>query len=374
MIKIAAVGDIMPGGVIHSTSKEKYIAKSVCDLMLDADIRIGTLESAIGDVPNFVHEKMIRQGDVIYSKCEDIYKLKDLNIDVVSLANNHIHDLDCDGISQTITLLNSIGVKHFGAGRNIAEASAPAVFEISDKTIAFLGFCDWRQDATGYCMMATDNTPGVNPMYEDHVEKEIKKAKSKYDFVVVVPHWGKEHTYWPANYVYDLSRKMIESGADVVLGGHTHRVQPVISFRGKCIVYSLGNFLFADRVIVPPRSTWYPDSDIFDYSSLPKTEKYPYVNEPTLKLSPAVNRVGQVVEVSMSDNLIQSKTTLTYMDKKCCIDFYRGGIPYGFVKICIRSGLYKQINKTRLFGVKMVNYTKIAMNKLNAHWGKLARF
>ncbi len=192
---------------------------------------------------------MQRLGDVIYAKDVDVNKLRALNIDVVSLANNHVFDLGPEGIQHTIDVLDNAGIKHCGAGMNLEEAARPVVVELDGKKIAFIAFCDWRPETTGWCLMATEDSAGVNPLYDEHVEKQIKEAKSKYDYVAVIPHWGREHTYWPTNNVYKLADKMIEWGADIIFGGHTHRIQPVVLRKKKCVAYSMGNFLFIDRII-----------------------------------------------------------------------------------------------------------------------------
>ena len=96
MIKIAAVGDIMPGGILSGINTD-YVSQEVLEVLQDADIRVGTLETAIGNEPIFNDEKMKRKGDVIYAKDEDLKKLKQLDFDIVSLANNHYFDLGDEG-------------------------------------------------------------------------------------------------------------------------------------------------------------------------------------------------------------------------------------------------------------------------------------
>lgn len=314
MIKIIAVGDIMPGGVLNGTSK-KYVSQNVMEILASGDLRVGTLETAIGNEPNFNVEKMNRYGDVIYVEDEDSKRLLELNINVVSLANNHFFDLGTEGAEHTIALLDKLGIKHCGGGCNIQEASAPAVVTIKNKTIAFLAFCDWHPGTTGWCPFATDLEPGVAPMYDDFVVEEIKKYRPKYDYIVVIPHWGKEYNYRPTIDVYCTSQKMLKAGADLILGGHTHCVQPIINRNGKSIVYSMGNFLFPDRLICPPRSTYYPHP-LIDIDKLPKTDAYPYVNEITFKIWKPMARVGMIVTATMDENGINSTAHYTNLSKE----------------------------------------------------------
>ena len=282
-MRIAAVGDIMPGGV-WCGKEGRFVSDEILEELQKADIRVGTLETAIGDAPNFYDEKMSRSADVIYAKDTDLKRLKTLDINVVSLANNHFFDLGPEGGAHAIGLLDSLGIKHCGAGSNLDEASKPVVFEKDGKTLAFLAFCDWRNETVGWCPFATEDKPGVNPMYDDYVVNEIAKYKQLYDYVAVIPHWGKEHTFVTTRHVYRLAKKMINAGADMIFGGHTHRIQPVVKRRNSVIAYSMGNFFFPDRLIIKPRSTYYPEQ-LMDISTLPVTDRYPFVEETTLKIS-----------------------------------------------------------------------------------------
>lgn len=311
---IAAVGDIMPGGILAGVD-EGYVSKEVLSFLKNADIRVGTLETAIGDEPNFYEEKMKRLADVIYAKDRDLIKLKHLSIDIVSLANNHFFDLGPEGALHTIQLLDQLGIKHIGAGRNIKEASAPVIINKDGVSVAFLAFCDWRSETVGWCPFATDDKIGVNPMYDNHVVAEIKKYKAQCDYVVVMPHWGIEHTWVTTTHVYRLARKMMKAGADLILGSHPHRVQPIVNYKQASVAYSMGNFLFPDRLLVKPRSTYYPEKPI-DLTTLPVTDAYPYVEELTYKKWKPLARIGMVVRTSLDRGKACSFYTLTIEDEK----------------------------------------------------------
>lgn len=302
----------MPGGVLHEKSGS-YISDSLLSILRQADIRIGTLETAVGNNPSFYGEKMSRRADVIYVKDNDLKRLVELDINIVSLANNHFFDLGPIGAVHALDLLDSLGIQHCGAGRNLEEASQPVVVEKDGKSIAFLAFCDWRDETVGWCPFATDKDPGVNPMYDEYVINEITKYKRIYDYIAVIPHWGKEHTFVTTRHVYRLAKKMIKAGADMIFGGHTHRIQPLISRSNKIIAYSMGNFLFPDRIIVSPRSTFYPNEPI-DISTLPITDRYPFVKEMTLKRWAPLARIGMAVITSINENRIMAKPFFVHLD------------------------------------------------------------
>ena len=164
IFRIACVGDIMPGGILHN-KESKFIDSDVSNYLLHADIRVGTLECAIGDEMAFDPEKMSRKQDIVYSPNADLKRLKEINIDVVSIANNHIYDLGYEGLKNTIKQLEYLNIKHCGAGANLEEASRPAVVNLYGKSLAFIGFCDYRDETVGYVPFAEINKPGICLLY-----------------------------------------------------------------------------------------------------------------------------------------------------------------------------------------------------------------
>ena len=319
MIKIVGIGDIMPGGLLHGTNK-KFISDAVLALMNKGDVRVGTLECAIGNTPDFSEEKMSRYADVIYAPDVDLKRLKEMKIDIVSLANNHFFDLKGCGAKHTIQLLDELGIKHCGAGMNIEEARKPVVFEKGGKTIAFLAFCDINK-YMGFIPVATENNAGVNPLEECYVLNEIQSAKKQYDYVVVLPHWGREHSFETTIWCHQLANKMLKAGANLILGSHPHRVQSVVNKHGKSIAFSMGNFCFPDRLIAPPlRVTFYPEEKI-NLALLPVTYKYPEVKEPTYKIWAPLARYGMIVSATINNGRVKSKYRLTHIDENNYIDF-----------------------------------------------------
>ena len=230
------------------------------------------------------------------------YILKELGINVTALANNHIYDLGHEGLVNTIEKLDELNILHCGAGINIAEASKPAVIKLGGKTYAFLSFCCYREETVGYVPFATETKSGVNPLYPlDYSTSEVRKYKQLYDYVFVIPHWGIEHRWMPVPYVFDVANALIKAGADGIIGGHPHRVQPLIKNKKNFIAYSLGNFLFPDRYINKPRPTYYPPLTE-DRSQYPVTYGYPYVEVPTYKKWKALGRIGAVLNIDIKDN------------------------------------------------------------------------
>lgn len=364
MIRIIGVGDIMPGGLL-TVSPDPCANEDVLNLLLQGDVRCGTLECALGNEPTYDPKKVAERGNVIYAKDADIRRLKELHIDVVSLANNHFFDLGVEGAQHTIELLDREGILHCGAGNNLNEAGAPVVMEIHGKKVAFLGFCDTEYKHVYMCTYATEDSPGVNPMRKDYVVSEIKKNAALYDYVVVLAHWGTEHTFSPNVSTDNMAKMMLKAGACLVLGSHPHRIQPIINSRRGSIVYSMGNFLFPERLIAPPKVTYYPEESI-DYSILPVTDGYPLVNCVTLKTLPFWARVGQIVNCQIDNSQVVSYYRFSYLNMDNCVALLdekksvRATRRIKMLAWLLRGGLYKPY----MFVRKVFRSVRIRMKRL----------
>lgn len=317
MIKIKAVGDLMPGGILSGTNSD-FVTERVRHYLDDADIRVGTLECSIGNKPTFCEKKRKHSSAFVYAKEEDLKRIKYLGFDAVSLANNHFFDLGEDGAIHTVELLKQLNIKYFGAGKTLEEAEAPLVYDINGETVAFLGFCDMRLK---HMQFATNISSGVNPMEKNHVIKSIQEAKKQYDYVVVVVHWGKEHTWWPRPHVVRMAKTMRKAGASLILGDHPHRIQSFLNNRECPVAFSLGNFLFPDRMINTPYVTYYAEEDI-DVFSLPKVYGFERVSEPSLKLWPDISNIGMLLEASFESGRIMAEYKLTQIKREGLVDFY----------------------------------------------------
>lgn len=257
-MKFLFCGDVMPGGVLPY--QEKYITPELQAFMDSFDFRVATLEAAIGTDLSYDPVKMDGKQNIIYARDEDFFRIKEMGFDVVSLANNHFWDLGVEGMKNAIRHLKENGIAYCGAGMNLKEASCPAVIEKDGLRIAILASCMYGNKWLGYVELAEKDKSGVNPLDIDRILDDIQRAKKEYDYVIVMPHWGREHLFDPLQECVRMAKKMVEAGADAVLGSHPHRIQPMIVYRGKPICFSMGNFLFPDFYMQPPRPIWYPSS------------------------------------------------------------------------------------------------------------------
>lgn len=174
--------------------------------------------------------------------------LKELGVDIVSLANNHSFDYGEQSLIDTMTTLKRAGILYYGAGNNLDEAMTPVYFEIEGKTIAYVAAS--RAEKNKMTLQATEDAPGILRCYDtDLFIQTIKEANEKSDYVIAYVHWGTEFTYELEKVQFTTGREYLDAGADIVIGAHPHCLQGIEYYNGKPIIYSLGNFWFNGQTI-----------------------------------------------------------------------------------------------------------------------------
>ena len=304
----------MPGGVLPYQSE--YISSGLKEYMSGFDFRIGTLEAAIGSGLAFDPVKMNGRQNIVYARNEDFFRVKEMGFDVVSLANNHVWDLGEEGLVNTIKLLNENGIRYCGAGLDEDEASRPAVVEKDGLSVAFLAYCMYGTPWLGYVELAGKEKAGVNPLNIEKVEADIREAKHTYDKVIVLPHWGREYKYEPLPDCISMAKRMIDAGADAVLGSHTHQIQPLINYKGKPVCFSMGNFLFPDFYMFPPRPIWYPEAN-YDLESIKDVVGYPFpIKDPIRQVWNTVSRYGCTISINFENNKTETRSQFVHLSDK----------------------------------------------------------
>jgi len=256
-MKVLFVGDIMPSG--NCSGNPISVSKRLNNHLSSFDFRVATFESAIGNSGDVDETKQPKSEVAVWSKKEDLIKLTDLGINVVSLANNHA--CDC-GIGMMLNLrdeLGAIGIKTIGAGRNIKEAMRPVILEKDGETLALIGVCEDNPNSLGTLRFATEFDGGIYKYDEYRIIEQIRQLKEKYTYVGVVIHWGVEHKWLPELFDVEAGNKMIDAGADMIIGGHPHHIQPMMTYKGRPVFYSLGNFHFPNFCLDKVSNVYYPD-------------------------------------------------------------------------------------------------------------------
>ncbi len=174
--------------------------------------------------------------------------LKELGVDIVSLANNHVYDYGEQSLIDTMTTLKQADILYYGAGHNLDEAKSPVYFEIQGKTIAYVAAS--RAEKYKMTPQATEDAPGILRCYDTELFiQTIKEAKENADYVIAYVHWGTENSYELEEVQLATGKEYLDAGADIVIGAHPHCLQGIEYYDGKPIVYSLGNFWFNDKTI-----------------------------------------------------------------------------------------------------------------------------
>ncbi|MFT5532686.1 MAG: poly-gamma-glutamate capsule biosynthesis protein CapA/YwtB (metallophosphatase superfamily) [Burkholderiaceae bacterium] len=238
VVSIAFVGDIMldetPGKVIKS-GRDPFAPFAA--ILKSADIRIGNLECVVAT-------KGTAQPGKPYTFRAHPRSLPILkrHFDAVALANNHSGDFGPLAFAQMLDLLERQGLPYFGGGRDLAQAHVPLIIERKGLRIAFLAYNEFFPRS----FEADTDKPGIAWSEDEQVVLDIRLARSQYraDLVIPVMHWGWEHELRASERQRQLARLMIDAGADAIVGGHPHVIQDVEQYRGKPIIYSLGNFVF----------------------------------------------------------------------------------------------------------------------------------
>ncbi len=220
--------------------------EKVKDLTRASDLYVANLECPFTDKGT-----KLQKNFNFRARPELVAGLEAGGVDVVSLANNHLMDYGAEGLFDTLTVLDTAKIARFGAGRSLAEARSPAIVDVKGVKVAFLGyFFLGDRNIEPKEVIATDSTPGVAGHFTDTqalkamLQADVRAAKKKADHVIPFFHWGREGRGNPEPYQVELGHAGIEAGASAVIGSHPHVLQGVEVYRGKPIVYSLGNFVF----------------------------------------------------------------------------------------------------------------------------------
>ena len=248
-LRFMAVGDIMLGRGVGARLRkaggyEKAFEK-VASYMNLGDIVFANLETPLTDSNHGLDKE---RKIVLKAEPESVVALTDAGINLISLSNNHILDYYEKGLFDTMELLDKNGIKHAGAGRNIEEARTPAIIEkngLKTALLAYTTFAELTYAGKPYQNFAAgpEKSGLVRDRYET-IREDIQKIRDQVDLVAVSMHWGVEDSFKVTNEQKELAHKLIDDGADMILGHHPHQCQGIELYKGKPILYSMGNFLF----------------------------------------------------------------------------------------------------------------------------------
>jgi poly-gamma-glutamate capsule biosynthesis protein CapA/YwtB (metallophosphatase superfamily) len=240
-ISFVAVGDVLlDRGIAEKIAKNglDWPFAKVADVLRSADLAFCNLECPLSTTGQSLATPITFKADPANLKC-----VVDAGFDIVSNANNHALDCGRRGLVETLRVLDDAGIAHSGAGTNLEVAESATILEVKGLRIAFLA----RNMLFPEAIWHRKDSPTIAGLDESRIEDQIREAKSSADVVIVSVHWGIEYQKTPEDSQIALGRKMIDAGADLVIGHHPHCTQPVEWYHGGVIAYSLGNFLFDSR-------------------------------------------------------------------------------------------------------------------------------
>ena len=205
-----------------------FIFDNVRDILSADDLTIVNFEGTLTDTKYVPSSK--KGNDFLFSISPSyVSVLTDNSVEAVSLENNHIMDHGEEGYEDTKNTLRQAGVIY-------ASSDEIGIFEFQGIQVAMLSYL---------CIDRYGKPFGGYDTFEEKVCADISEAKQYYPLVIVSFHWGIEAQYVPTENQIRLGRMAVDSGADLIIGNHPHRIQPIEFYNGAFICYSLGNFSFA---------------------------------------------------------------------------------------------------------------------------------
>ena len=210
------------------------------------DARIINLETSITRSEDYAPDKGINYR----MHPDNVPCIGAARIDCCVLANNHVLDYGPSGLLETLGTLARAGLTTAGAGRNLAQARAPAVIEVPNKgsRVVVFGF-GTESSGIPRSWAAAQDRPGVNVL-EDlsartvaQIEGLIGSVKRPRDVVVASIHWGDNWGFTVPESHVRFAHGLIRAGVDLVHGHSSHHIRPIEVFEGKLILYGCGDFL-----------------------------------------------------------------------------------------------------------------------------------
>ena len=212
------------------------------DLLRDADLAIGNLEAAIttGDTP-------VDKEFTFRAPPSVLDALASGGFDVLSAANDHSLDHGPEVLAETLQVARARrdGGVVIGIGEDEDEAYAPHVVEVGGHRVAVLAATQVLDADRIATSTATADQAGVaSAKRVDRLVEEVEAIRGEVDTVVVQLHWGVELETCPSASQQELAQALTDAGADIIVGGHAHRVQGAGLLGRTFVGYGLGNFLF----------------------------------------------------------------------------------------------------------------------------------
>ena len=248
-VRLVFAGDVMlddgPGRTIAAGGDPLAAFDAV---LRDADYTIGNLECPIATTGQPMDSKIFN-----FRADPRVLPVLQGRFDALAVSNNHAGDYGRGAFVETMQRVKAAGIAVFGGGENLQAAHAPLWIERKGLRIAVLGYNEFKPRA----FEAGATWPGVAWSDDREVVADIRAARrAGADVVIPFMHWGWEREPHTSARQQQLARRLIDAGADAVVGGHPHVTQGADTYKGRPIIWSLGNFVFDGFDLPPARIGW----------------------------------------------------------------------------------------------------------------------
>lgn len=255
-LRITAVGDIMAHSTQIDTAYDKSckcykfdeVFVNISDQLKDSDLRIANFETTL---PGLDKEYT---GYPLFGAPDSLAEaVKKAGFDIVTTSNNHCMDKGKKGLRRTIDRLAELGFHQTGTFKDKSDYETRRIQLLEKNGFTFV-LLAYTYSTNGIAIPADVH---VNLIDKDLISEDISLAKDlNPDFIMVYYHFGLEYQRLPSDEQRDLVQFTFHEGADIVLGGHPHVLQPYEKkwyrdkygiLKERLVIYSLGNFISSQR-------------------------------------------------------------------------------------------------------------------------------
>jgi poly-gamma-glutamate capsule biosynthesis protein CapA/YwtB (metallophosphatase superfamily) len=239
---LAFAGDVHFEGALGSrvSTDPEHALAPIAPVLRSADIAVVNLETAVtnGGSPT-AKEFTFRAPATAFAA------LRGAGVDVASMANNHGLDYGLDGLRDSLAAAKRYRFPLIGIGLDDAQAYRPFGRTVNGQRIAVIGATQVLDDELISAWTAGPGKPGLaSAKNVPRLLRAVRAARKTSDTVVVFLHWGVELEQCPSADQRQLAKQLVAAGADVVVGGHAHRVQGAGRLGRALVGYGLGNFVW----------------------------------------------------------------------------------------------------------------------------------
>ena len=237
-VTFMAVGDVMLGrkvaDVIQAHGPD-FPFEHIRHKLSQADIAFGVFDAPVSKdaTPNPAKPKGF---PLLKCRAQDVDGLKNVPFQVMHIGTNHLLDYGQESLQSTMEAMDERGIAYIGAGQNLGKSRQPRIIERQGIRFGFLGYC--------MSYPADKDLGGCAPLKPEFIFEDLAALKDQVDIVIVSFHHGIEYSYYPYPEFRSLVHQVIERGAHLVLGHHTHVLQSTEHYKHGFVIYSLGNCVF----------------------------------------------------------------------------------------------------------------------------------